>query len=151
MVGDWLTFRLTPLSSTNNARSRRPEAEVPDDDGKHFLLRIWFDPLELAARQGKMANGIRTYSYRDLGYDFGMKLRIEAVGILGKDAIEWWSRATTEHQLNHGEVEWRLDLERFVSNQFPSLVSSLPKQRWLEFIDGMTNAVIEIRSSKQAI
>ena len=88
MVGDWLSFRLTPLSPAKHEHSNRAETTPPDDDGNHILLRIWFDPLELAARQGKTANGIRAYSYRDLGYDFGMKLRVEAVQFLQDGAPE---------------------------------------------------------------
>jgi len=151
MVGDWPTFRLTPSSSAKYEPSRRAKGEVPEDDGNHLLLRIWFDPLELAARQAKMANGIRSYSYRDLGYDFGMKLRIEAVGVLGKDAMDWWHKATAEHHENREEVDWRRDLERFVGNEFPSLFSRVPKQRLPEFIEGMNNSVIETKSSKKAI
>jgi hypothetical protein len=107
------------------------------DEGHLILLTIWFDPLELAARQGKMANNINPYTYRDLGFDFGRKLRLEAVGILKKGALDRWRDITNYEDGCPAKDKLRQNLEDFVNNEFPSLVTKVPREKQHEFMEGV--------------
>jgi hypothetical protein len=107
------------------------------DEGHLIFLTLWFDPLELAARQGKMANNINPYTYRDLGFDFGRRLRIEAVGIFKKDSLERWRDITDYADVEPEKYKLRQNLKDFVSNEFPSLMMKVPREKQHEFLEGV--------------